>query len=559
MDAQRDTINTQRIISDNIMEQSQEKFAIAVSADDTNKNRLAIQVKNLGTNPVEVGDIWIINNSGNFPAKKYLIDYKDSIIPSGYGSNILDSTPLFMNVDNYDIKVVSTLGTIEKSELTIGAGNNLRATLLAIPPEVKVGQNVTLTMHVENIGNTRLLNVAPVNDSGKLHPNISPEFTTPHPTPPQPVDLDPGEGVFFTWKYVTTGAANTLVDFNANATATEDITGFSMKSNTAYEEIELKTPDVTEVIVLTEDLISRPAMFLTIPAPFGDCGNSCSDEGLWGMNVVNPTAQPMNVSKIVISAIVPRSNPGDKMFTAVPACDLTPISPLIGTWDCPSDNQLVWEMGTGPLDDPQIIPPFSVYPFLATVEPGSVSTSSISIEATIIHGNVFTSVGQFGKAGYGSSMDFFFQAIANVYLSDVKEGIGITNMMSNVSAIVPNTLVRFNATIAEFDTNVATSITDGELIVNIPKGWGVPTVIDSDGFNLKPILSFSDGSHQIIGTLTDVLDGTPGDVARTIQFDSLAPDVSSTQMYVMYILANGITNDDYSVSPLAEVILQVTP
>jgi archaellum component FlaF (FlaF/FlaG flagellin family) len=106
MDAQRDTINSQRAISDAIMEKTKEKFSIAVSTDESNSNRLGIQVKNQGTNPVEIDNIWVVNKSGSYPAKKYLIDYKDSVIPSGYGSNILENTPLFMQTDDYDIKVV---------------------------------------------------------------------------------------------------------------------------------------------------------------------------------------------------------------------------------------------------------------------------------------------------------------------------------------------------------------------------------------------------------------------------------------------------------------------
>ena len=552
MDAQRDTINTQRTISDSIMEKSKEKFAIAVSTDDSNNNRLAIQVKNLGTNPVEVGNIWIINNSGNFPAKKYLIDYKDSIIPSGYGSDILDSTPLFMYADDYDIKVVSTLGTIEKSELTIGAGNNLRATLIAIPPDVKVGQNVTLTMHVENIGNTRLLNVAPVNDTGKLHPNISPEFTTPHPTPPQPVNLDPGEGAFFIWKYETSGVANSITEFNANATATEEITGFNIISNTAYTDIELREPDLTEIIVLNQDLLSRPEIFMIIPGPFGDT----LDRGVWGVNVVNPTAQLMNITKVTISALNPRDDSFDQFFFQGNCNTIDIPITALGSWNCNTHNQMTWTPGGSPAQ----IQPYSVREFLVFAQPGDLFSSS-DLHTALIQAHVFTSSGEFGKGNYGSSMRASGSSMVNVYLTDVFPGTSSgDDIISTITGISGGTLVAFNATIAELETG-GHKIEDenppgkATLIVNIPKGWTDVVVANSPGFDYVKYNTFADGSSQLVGIISaEIISGT-----ESMKFYARAPAVTTTQMYVMYMLANGVTDSGWTLGPLAEIILQVVP
>ena len=158
MDVQRDTVETQRTISNSMMEKTQERFEIAVSSDKDNSNQLGIQVKNQGSNPVEVAKVWIINKTTH-DAKQWEVDYSDTYIPPGFGSNVLENTPLFLTNDNYQIKVVSALGTIEQSDLIVGGTNNLRAELLAIPPDVVIGQNVTVTMHVENIGNSKLLYV----------------------------------------------------------------------------------------------------------------------------------------------------------------------------------------------------------------------------------------------------------------------------------------------------------------------------------------------------------------------------------------------------------------
>ena len=447
MDIQRDTINTQRTISDTIMDKTKEQFVIAVSTDVAQNNLLGIQVKNQGTNPVEIGNIWIINNSGDYPAKKHLIDYSDSIIPPGYGSNILFNTPLHLTVvDDYDIKVISTLGTVKKAEYTLGPGNNLRAELLAIPPDVKVGQNVTLTMHVENIGQTRILNVQPV---GTGLPTIVPAFDPPDPPVPLPIDLDPGEGVFFTWKYVTSGLTGNTVDISSQATGTEEDIGYTVNSNVATTAVELLEPDDTTITVLNQDLLARPEIFLILPAPFG-AGETIpiTEKAVWGMNIVNPTDQQMYVSKLVISAITTRSQGNDKVFNANAGpsnCTPTTIAPTPDFWSCPAMNQLMWKN----VDDPQLIPPYSVVPFLAKVKAGSLASATVNLETVIIAGNVFTTLGEFGKAGYGTAVRNGDSALVNVFLGKEEHLIDEANIISNITNIQSGGTVTFNATIAD--------------------------------------------------------------------------------------------------------------
>ena len=557
MDFQRDSINTQRAISESIMEKTKEQFSIAVSTDDSDLNRLGIQVKNQGTNPVEIGNIWIINKSGDYPAEKHLINYTDSIIPPGYGSDILNNTRLRLTVvDDYDIKVVSTLGTIKKAEYTLGAGNNLRAELIAIPPDVKVGQNVTMMMHVENIGYSRLLNVIPVNATGFAYPTITPKFTTAAPAEPSSVNLDPGEGVFFTWDFKTTGTPGSEVVFDSYATAVEEDTYFVMNSNVAVEKIELKEPDVTEVVVLTEDLLSRPGFFMTIPSPFGD-GTQDSDKALWGANIVNPTGQPMDVNKVVISLISPRANNNDIMFNSgggSQACAAETVAPTPDNWSCPESNQLMWEN----LSSPVTIPPYSVFPFNALVHPDKLAGSSDALSAVIVHGNVFTTVGEFGKAGYGSSFDNGKTSLASVYLSDAVDSTNKDDMRSEISGITSGSLVTFTVVLADLEPGLVHEIDDGSrLIINVPKGWVVDQPsIDGLGDFTTTYQEFGDTSSQIIGTLISDLNSG----GATIQFDATAPTVTNQQMYVMYLLADGTIDDGaFGIGPLQEAVLQVVP
>jgi hypothetical protein len=533
-----------------MMDKTKEKFAISASTDPDNNNKLGIQVKNLGTNPVELVDVWIINNSGNFPAARYEVNYTDAFVPSGYGSDVLEHLPLFLSVDDYDIKVVSTLGTIEKTKLDVGGSNNLRAKLLAIPPNVHINSNVTLTLYVENIGDSSLLNVKPAIDL----PNMSPVFDPPNPLAPSPVNLDPGESNIFTWKFIAKGGAvpaGTMVNFDVWANATEEGTGFSVASNTVYENVKMLEPLVTEIIVLNEDLLSRPEIFLIIPGPFGDG----PEKGMWGANIVNPTGQDMFVSKVVITLLSPRSQSLDRVFSASSGsqyCDPETIAPTPDRWSCPENNELIWK----DIDNPVKIPPYSVFPFLAKVHADRLSGSSDTIEALIVNANVFTTVGEFSKAGYSSSMDNGGNSYVNVYLSDVPHSV--TSADIKVNQTVGSGLVQqFNVVIADFEIGGTQIDDDSRLIINMPKGWSVDSgSITGFGNFVWNYQLFGDTSSQIIANFTsDLTDG-----GRTIQFDATAPTVGNEQMYVMYVLGDGKTTPgDFSISPLAEIVLKVNP
>jgi len=134
MDVQSDTINAQRTISNSIIEKTQEQFSIAVATDDSNGYKLGIQVKNEGPNPIQISNIWIINKSDvNYPVKNIPVYYNDAFITSGSNSSILETQHLTMVPNDYDIKVISTLGTIEKFELKVGGNNYLLAEMFTIP------------------------------------------------------------------------------------------------------------------------------------------------------------------------------------------------------------------------------------------------------------------------------------------------------------------------------------------------------------------------------------------------------------------------------------------
>jgi len=111
LDVQKDTINTQREISKSIVEKTLEQFEISTGTNPVD-NTFEIQVENQGVNPVEITNIWIINKTSPYPANSYDVDYEDAFVPPGFSTQILENTPLSLSPGQYDIKVVSALGTI---------------------------------------------------------------------------------------------------------------------------------------------------------------------------------------------------------------------------------------------------------------------------------------------------------------------------------------------------------------------------------------------------------------------------------------------------------------
>lgn len=555
LDAQTDIVTTQRIVSDVELKKQQERFGIAVSTDSTNK--LDISVTNFGQNPVEISSFWIINKTlGTQPATRYTVNYDDSFVTGGIPSSILASQALYMVPDSYDIKVMSSLGTIEITELVVGPGgssvNNLRSVLVTDPPDVILGQNVTIAMVVTNTGQLKINDVAPSNVSvnppgvvvGTSGPNLS------------SVDLIPGESFLFLWDYNIDGTADTSIDFSNFATGL-DVNNNLIQSNIASDKTVLRdsaNSTSEELIVLTQDLLAKPELFIVMPAPFGESGQ----QGVWGINVVNPIEKDLEVSKIVITATSTRYTGGDEIFTDNNgnACEAEHVDlSLGGTWSCPMPNQLMWKS----LSSPVSVPGLSTVPFLALVEPGFIGSSGDFLETVPVDVSVYTTLGQFGKSGYGTSYNEGSTTLPNVYLTDVPGSSSNANILSSIDSISSGSVVKLNATLTDFDDNLSHVIqaTDSRLIINIPKGWTSPSIINAPGFTMDPIETFADGSSQIVGVLNSDIASTAD--TQTIEFQVTAPTVTSTQLYVMYVLADGISSGDVAIGPLAEIVLQVIP
>ncbi|QUC65257.1 hypothetical protein NsoK4_03110 [Nitrosopumilus sp. K4] len=554
LDAQTDIVSTQRLVADVELKKQQERFSI-VASSDTN-DMLQINVNNRGQNPIEISSFWIINKTlSEQPSTRFSVPSDSSYIPGGHGSQILNSQTLHMVPGTYDVKVISTLGTIETYEMVVGTGassGGLRAEMIADPPDVIIGQNVTVAMVVTNTGLELIKDVSP--NALTVTPASAVVSSSPHF--PSAVDLISGESVMFTWDYTLTGNSGEDITFSSWATGT--FNSLPEDSNVVSDVSTMRLPtdggDVPDPDILADELLARPQLFFVIPSSQGKSANA---EALWGLNVVNPINADMQVSKLVITAFAPGANNNDKLFErGGGSCVFNPVSPIAGpdsNWSCPSENALMWQS-----DTPVTVPGNSTKSFLTKVEPGKPSGTA-SLESIIVQGSVFTNLGSFGKSGYQSAMSGTSSSIINIYLTNnTASPRNDNNIQSSRVGILPNSVQTFHAVLADMDLDSSTTLNSGaQLIINVPKGWTQVTVTDDSGFVGTPsVTTLGDTSNQIIGVTESPLGDATNDFG-TISFTARAPNVSSDQLYVMYVLGQGTTSSNFSVGPLAEVVLQV--
>ncbi|MCV0392349.1 MAG: hypothetical protein K5790_03525 [Nitrosopumilus sp.] len=553
LDAQTDIVTTQRMVSDIEIKKQQEDFGLLVSTDGN--NILNVSVDNKGQNPVEISSIWITNKTlPTQPATRFEINYNDAFVPSGFNTNVLSSQTLQMIPDVYDIKVVSSYGTIKTTEFALGvAGSSgLRAELITDPPDVVLGKNVTVAMLVTNTGDELIRNVEPEMQV----PGGSASIMSSSSHTPSIVNLNPGESVMFSWDYQVNGISGDDIIFSALARG--DLVGIDdVFSNIATDSSLLRKAGEgggADPDIVNDDLLARPQLFFIIPS---SQGKSTEAQATWGINVVNPVNANMEVSKLIITAFAPGAQNNDKLFDRAGGdCNFNPISPVLGAdpnWSCPSENALMWQSAT-----PVIIPANSTRAFLTQVEPGKPSGSA-SLESVIVQGSVFTTLGSFGKSGYQSTMSGTTSPLVNVYLTDdTVTPRDDNNIFSTRTGIVPNSVQTFDIIFADMDNDDTTIINSGaRLIINVPKEWTEVTVISDEGFVGTPVpVEFGDKSHQIIG----ITSGPLGDASNTndrITFSARAPNITDDRLYVMYVLAQGMTSSNFSIGPLNEIVLQV--
>jgi len=550
LDAQTDIVKTQRIVSDIEIKKLQEQFGVLASTDGN--DILNISINNQGQNPVEISSIWITNKTlPDQPATRYNVNYDDAFVSSGFTSNVLSTQTLQMIPGTYDIKIISSLGTIKKVELYGSSG--LRAEMITDPPDVIIGQNVTIAMIVTNTGINTVNNVQP--DPLGFSATGSGTFIGSSSHTPTFANLNGGASVMFTWDYQVTGVSGDQLTFSSIARGDGgEISNMISDVSILREPFDGGTGGGFDPDIVNDDLFARPQLFFVIPSSHGE---SADAEAIWGINVVNPINAPMDVSKVVITAFAPGGNTNDILFQRTgQTCIFNPISPVIGpdsNWSCPSENALMWKSTT-----PITIPANSTRAFLTKVDPGSPAGNT-GLESIIVQGSVFTTLGSFGKSGYQTTMAEVTTSLVNVYLtSDITDPRTSSKIKTIRTDIVPDSIQTFDVVLADMDSVDSTRITTGsKLVINVPKEWTSVTVTGDSGFTGTPsVTQFGDNSHQIIGVTSSEI-GSTGNSFGTITFTAKAPDVIKDELYVMYILAHGTTTNGFTIGPLAEIVLQV--
>jgi len=634
LNTQTDIVSTARDVSATDLKKQQEEFGIGVSTNGT--EILSIDVNNVGQNPVEIFTVLMTNVTDvGFPTTIIEIPSDTSFIPSGDSDDIVSTLDLKMKLapsanltSTYNFKVISSLGTIKTVSLqcsftecgTVTVGGDLIIQLFADGPTGVNTKISTIIMFVTNTADFDYTAVTPTRGVTDMPPTTcnavdsfgdpfwkiliagTPDVFTEDITPCDfdaiaPITLKSGQTTLFKWDTTILGDIDTVFEFCNRVEGRDNLGDLKTFPDGGEECDDLIIIDPNdcggcgtggeggETIILIDDLLIKPSIFMVIPSPFGDTQDLQNDRGVWGINVANPTDTPLAISKVTIVAYPPGGNSQDTVFNGATSgkdCLAEDIHPGLGTnpftfdgdtyfagfWTCPRDNILMWQNFT----DPITVLANTTQSFMVKVEP-SVIKSGDNIDALIVQANVYSTFGSFGKAAYQSSMYEEKTSIVNVYLTDTIDSR--TDIQGFVNDIPVNSTNIFKIVLVDLDDQPDTVINAGaRLIINVPREWTFNNFVSCDGFddddsdgdcddaNMPTFTVHADGSTQLIGITQDVIGDGVND-ARTIEFSADAPDVIAPRLYVMYVLADGIvdtpTGGEKTIGPLNEIVLNVDP
>ncbi len=143
--------------------------------------------------------------------------------------------------------------------------------------------------------------------------------------------------------------------------------------------------------------------------------------------------------------------------------------------------------------------------------------------------------------------------------TNTSQAITNARMLGHMMNIPSGSYLKINATIADLDSTGTTYVKSGSnLTINIPQGFSKVNYTSWTGFLEPAKRQFYDGSTQITAELSQNVGDIPTE-AKIIQFEAFAPSVTSKKIYIMYLLADGETQNNFSIGPTGEIVLQVIP
>ena len=549
-------------VADRNISQISENFTVSTNINSSCE--LSVSVYNRGTTAVTFAELFLVDT---FPADDPVTQYEilNAVVSPGTTVDVAESSllspagPITLTAGRtYQVKVVTELGTSQQktmaaptvcAEIPVLVGE-----LVAAPPEIASNEEITVALVVVNRGDNDLTNVELAGGS-PTHPlTVSPTSALVSQTlltSGLESTLVPGGSMVFKWSIVLKGGIGTNVTLSTSATADGSIA-------TGTEQTTIRITKQYTKEVVSQRLVAKPEVFMIVPSPFGEAGNSY---GLWGVAVVNPTETTFTVNRIVVSLTTSITDRAERFIENDADCVTAGnmISPTTG-WTCPEENIIQWSSTSG-----VTVNPLDVEVFLAKYQTGSLGGGGDD-PAFIVSGSVFTSFGQFSKGNYISGAEQGNAGvIGNVYLTSDPDDNGV-DALANAAilgsiTVDTGTNQTVRAVLADFSDSTA-SITDGtKLIVNVPAGFTVSNVPASTNyFSSVNSTEFDDGSTQIVAILeatTDLGNGAPNAEAAVLPFDITAPIITEEHVYILYCLAQGTTSADLTVGPVAEIPILV--
>jgi hypothetical protein len=513
-------------------------------------------VSNLGGAASYLRTLYIVNETSK---QQYKYDIDLAVDGRNSARNIGQSSPAIVikNNTDYSIRVISQSGTTASTRITPVSGAALPMSLYLIPPTVVPGNNVTVLFAVTNNLTDGFL---AQNLKLKLQYTLScgagcsmQQMSAP---PSNDTMIGKGNTMLYKWVFKTSNIPDeSHITFNASLVGAKQ--GNYVIEKAFVKKIdEVQTATSTLQVIFTS-LVQKPDIFLILPSTWGES----SDEGLWGVVIANPVNSTMKVSRIVLNMYSSKSTAGGvQLVNSGPgsSCSdgITPIYPSTSSeWTCPHENMVEWK----DVANPEVIKDYEAKSFLFRLDPGDVGDPEAAFTVTV---TVFTDFGQFTKAGYAVGIDNGNHPLVNVYMTNTtntSQAVNNARMLGHKINITSGSYVRLNLTIADLDSSTTSYIKSGSnLTINIPQGFSKVNVTSYSGFSLPVKRNFYDGSTQVTAALNEHVGNIPTE-AKIIQIEAFAPSVTSKKIYIMYVLADGETQNNFSVGPVGEIVLQVIP
>lgn len=518
----------------------------------TGSDKLNMTVTNAGGAAATLKTIYIVNETA-----KEQFRYDVDLAVDGRGSIYVDTLPLTVKDNtNYSIRLITESGNTATASITPLSSVALPMSLVIVPPTASPGSNVTVLFAVTNnqTDSALSLTVTPTLSKSLGCSPIGPSCQFIDYITPSSQTIQKGSTMLFQWISYVNAPDGTTLTFNASLANAKN--GNYIITTSQVEIVDSAQGAFQAEQIVGSDMLVKPEIFPVFPGPFGES----SQRALWGVVVANPVNQTMKVSRIVFTLQSPDAQ-GNQFELVEKNCNNTPLYPSHGTWSCPAVGIIMWS----DTSNPEQIPKYSAQSFVARIDPGEVPVDEHAFMATV---TVFTSYGQFAKAGYAGNMRNNGASVGNVYLTDTTNtstALINTHMLMNLTGLKSGEPMLLNVTFADLDTVSTTKIKAGTtLIINVPRGFTDIELNSYTGFNSEPTVTpFSDGSHQIVAILSDDLGNDAGSVAEAeiLSFYATPPTVARQTVFIMHVFTDGVTTDTpaFSVNAFGGFGLVVNP